>query len=54
MRLLNTSTLKPETFDSPGENQKYAIPSHTWGPGEVLFDDMQHRPYYEWVELMRT
>ncbi|ORY06249.1 hypothetical protein BCR34DRAFT_590679 [Clohesyomyces aquaticus] len=41
MRLLNTSTLRLEYFmnDAP----PYVILSHTWGDGEVTFDDI-HEP----------
>lgn len=41
MRLLHTKTLEFEFFlgDSKPE---YAILSHTWGPGEVLFEDARH------------
>ncbi|ORY13359.1 heterokaryon incompatibility protein-domain-containing protein [Clohesyomyces aquaticus] len=37
MRLINTTTLEPEEFivDPP----PYAILSHTWENGEVLYDD---------------
>lgn len=38
MRLINTYTSKLENF--PGKPPKYAILSHTWGDGEVLFQDV--------------
>jgi hypothetical protein len=40
MRLLHSGTLKLEEFlDNATPN--YAILSHTWGEGEVSFQDMQ-------------
>lgn len=42
MRLINTSTLIIEEFF--GEIPRYAILSHTWGEGEVSFQDYQNRP----------
>lgn len=39
MRLLNTTTLRLETFD--GEPPPYAILSHRWTEDELLFDDVQ-------------
>ncbi|KAF4974306.1 hypothetical protein FZEAL_8774 [Fusarium zealandicum] len=39
MRVLNTTTLQLESLEDGPE--KYAILSHTWGPDEVLFDDIQ-------------
>jgi hypothetical protein len=39
MRLLNTNTLKLETFY--GVVPPYAILSHTWGPDEPTFSDME-------------
>jgi hypothetical protein len=43
MRLVNTSTLKLESFISPWKDRtwRYAILSHTWGAEEVVFEDMQ-------------
>ncbi|KAI0810642.1 heterokaryon incompatibility protein-domain-containing protein [Xylaria sp. FL0064] len=44
MRLINTSSLKLEEFlGEPTDPQfpRYAILSHTWGAGEVTFQDMQ-------------
>ncbi|KAK3986009.1 heterokaryon incompatibility protein-domain-containing protein [Cladorrhinum sp. PSN332] len=38
MRLLNTETYELETVLHPNE---YAILSHTWGGGEVTFDDLK-------------
>ncbi|KAM0252334.1 hypothetical protein ACHAQJ_007772 [Trichoderma viride] len=59
MRLLNTKTLQLEQFTNHGGyntllkkgsdlvakhiTPRYAILSHTWGEGEVLFEDMQSR-----------
>jgi hypothetical protein len=59
MRLLNTKTLQLEQFTNHGgyntllkkgsdlvakhATPRYAILSHTWGEGEVLFQDMQSR-----------
>jgi hypothetical protein len=40
MRLLDTSTLRFEEFLGKGI-PRYAILSHTWGTGEVSFQDMQ-------------
>jgi hypothetical protein len=39
MRLLNTESYKLENFSGP-KIPSYAILSHTWGDGEVLFQDM--------------
>ena len=42
MRLLNTTSFKVEDFVESGTSRlKYAILSHTWGIGEVTFQDMQ-------------
>ena len=42
MRLLNTETLRLESFaaPSPGACPPYAILSHTWDDQEILFDDV--------------
>ncbi|KAM0277626.1 hypothetical protein ACHAQH_005654 [Verticillium albo-atrum] len=40
MRLINTSTLKLETYFG-NQIPLYAILSHTWGPDEFLFDQLQ-------------
>ena len=40
MRLLNSQTLEFATFDGDDEVPAYAILSHTWGNGEVTFQDM--------------
>jgi hypothetical protein len=40
MRLINTETLKLEEFLG-GDVPKYVILSHTWGEGEVTFQDMR-------------
>jgi len=40
MRLINTSTLKFETFDVDHDVPPYAILSHTWGADEVSYQDM--------------
>jgi hypothetical protein len=42
MRLLNTDSLELETFI--GKPPRYAILSHTWADGEVLFEDVQKSP----------
>ena len=42
MRLLNTSTLELHEFDG-GDIPKYAILSHTWKDGEVLFHNMANQ-----------
>ena len=39
MRLINTQTLECEEFDYP-EIPPYAILSHTWGNGELLYEDL--------------
>ena len=41
MRLLNVRTHRVETF-LDDSIPSYAILSHTWGEGEVTFDDIQH------------
>ncbi|KAG7063824.1 HET domain-containing protein [Colletotrichum scovillei] len=43
MRLLETSTLELSEFVE-GSVPKYAILSHTWGDGEVLFRDLEKDP----------
>ena len=40
MRLINTRTLQFEEFDHPG-TPPYAILSHTWGEGELTYQDVQ-------------
>lgn len=40
MRLLNTSSLELREFMG-GQTPPYAILSHTWGEGEVLFEDIR-------------
>ena len=40
MRLLNSQTLEFAIFDGDDEVPAYAILSHTWGNGEVSFQDM--------------
>ena len=42
MRLINTQTFQLEDF-SGRQQPPYAILSHTWGEGEVTFQDLQHR-----------
>ena len=39
MRLINTRTFKFEAFDYP-EVPAYAILSHTWGEGELVYEDL--------------
>jgi hypothetical protein len=39
MRLVNTRTLRFEEFDHP-EIPAYAILSHTWGEGELVYEDL--------------
>lgn len=51
MRLLHTTTQKlvektPEELRN--ENIRYAILSHTWGPNEVIYDDIVHGT--EWTK----
>ncbi|KAK1750038.1 heterokaryon incompatibility protein-domain-containing protein [Echria macrotheca] len=41
MWLINTTTLKLEHFIGPEAAPRYAILSHTWGDGEVSFQDFQ-------------
>lgn len=41
MRLLNTRTLRLEEFF--GKYPNYAILSHTWGRGEISYEDMKNR-----------
>src|ERR1700679_3901832 len=40
MRLLTVRTITLESFVSENEVSRYAILSHTWGPEEVTFDDL--------------
>ena len=42
MRLLNSHTLKLESFEDDRKVPSYAILSHTWGSDEVTFEDMQN------------
>ncbi|KAH8199029.1 hypothetical protein TruAng_006815 [Truncatella angustata] len=48
MRLLNTRTLRLRTFDDPTFTPAYAILSHTWEGGEVLFEDVARKPIVMW------
>src|ERR1700753_3096180 len=41
MWLINTTTLELEFFVNP-EKSSYAVLSHTWGDGEVLFQEFQN------------
>ncbi|KAK0644348.1 heterokaryon incompatibility protein-domain-containing protein [Cercophora newfieldiana] len=41
MWLINTTTLKLEYFIGPETAPEYAILSHTWGDGEVTFQELQ-------------
>jgi Heterokaryon incompatibility protein (HET) len=41
MRLINTTTMKLEVFMGD-QVPSYAILSHTWGEGEVTFQDFSH------------
>ncbi|KAI9368950.1 heterokaryon incompatibility protein-domain-containing protein [Aspergillus egyptiacus] len=55
MRLLEAATLQLVEFD-PGEIPRYAILSHTWEAGEVLFEDIVRgtgstKPGYRKVQL---
>src|SRR5438034_2728585 len=47
MYFLDTETFKLVRVDHPGESlsNRYAILSHTWGDGEVLFSDLQESPH---------
>ncbi|KAF2844401.1 HET-domain-containing protein [Plenodomus tracheiphilus IPT5] len=59
MRLINASTLKLKSFIDDSQLPKYAILSHTWGAGEVTFDDLrrnrpselEHMPGYQKIRL---
>src|ERR1700753_2195276 len=42
MRFLNARNITLESFVSESDVPRYAILSHTWGSGEVTFDDI-HR-----------
>ncbi|KAK1845076.1 het domain protein [Colletotrichum chrysophilum] len=42
MRLLNSRTLQVEDFSS-SRAPPYAILSHTWGDGEISFQDLEHQ-----------
>jgi hypothetical protein len=43
MRLLNTKTLKLETFVNHDQAPPYAILSHTWGDEEVTLEDLSSK-----------
>jgi hypothetical protein len=47
MWLIDTESLKLEFVDNP-EDREYAILSHTWGSGEVSFQEMAN------LDLART
>lgn len=49
MRLINTKTLKLEEFNGT-DIPPYAILSHTWGEGEVSFQDIQRPNAFEMKE----
>ncbi|KAI0854040.1 HET-domain-containing protein [Daldinia vernicosa] len=49
MRLLNTSSLRLEEFIGQ-DRPEYAILSHTWGDGEVLFQDIQNQQDSAWEQ----
>jgi hypothetical protein len=53
MRLLNVHTFKLESFDNPKARPPYAILSHRWREGEVLFNDLRD-PAYSGVVLALT
>lgn len=62
MRLLNTTTLRLETF-AVKPPEPYAILSHTWGENEVLFDDInrllngddaQNAPTAAWSKVWKS
>jgi hypothetical protein len=44
MRLLNTRTLRLETFHADSSKLKYAILSHTWGDEEITYEDLRAEP----------
>ncbi len=46
MRLLDTETLQLVDFVGEASLKGYAILSHTWGDGEILFDDVQRGKSY--------
>ncbi|KAI1174816.1 heterokaryon incompatibility protein-domain-containing protein [Nemania sp. FL0916] len=50
MRLLHTSKLTLETFMGV-RVPPYAILSHTWGEGEVLFEDIQGASSKRWAKI---
>jgi hypothetical protein len=41
MRLLNVKTYKLESYENPATTPPYAILSHRWASGEVLFSDIE-------------
>lgn len=43
MRLINTTTMKIEQFMGAHDVPSYAILSHTWGEGEVTFQDFANQ-----------
>ncbi|KAK6842694.1 HET-domain-containing protein [Apiospora arundinis] len=49
MRLLNTTTLRLETFTDERSAPPYAILSHTWEEDEVLFDDIKNWASSGWA-----
>lgn len=44
MRLLNTTTLRLESFQDATTTPAYAILSHTWGAEEITFQDLERLP----------
>jgi hypothetical protein len=42
MRLLNTTTIRLESFYDEAATPSYAILSHTWGGSEVSFQDLEY------------
>jgi hypothetical protein len=51
MRLLNVRSLCLESFIDPTTRPKYAILSHTWGEGEVLFSDVYGKDSAAWDQM---
>src|SRR5262249_8258217 len=52
MRLLNTTTLKLETFVCK-ETPNYAILSHTWADDEILFEDVWESGWRHRISVRR-
>jgi hypothetical protein len=54
MHLLNIETLKLEAFNDRRTIPRYGILSHTWGEGEVLYNDLQEYPHLAEIQELRA